>query len=164
MIILCDFNFDILSPNNPATEHIDVMKNANLALSCKLDVTREFGDLKSCLHQVYFNIPVQWNHIFRSTITDHYFVLTKFAITLSFTKNDNQCKFNFVLNHELSKVQSKEIGLNDSFKQIQRITKDVADRYAPLRMLRHKKFNWEINKKRHQRFKQLTEDTTNQSN
>ena len=82
MIILGDFNIDILLPNNPATELIDVMKNANVALSSKLDVTREFGDSKSCLDQIYSNIPVQWNHIFRSTITDHYFVRNKFAITL----------------------------------------------------------------------------------
>ena len=81
VIILGDF-IDTLSPNNPATVLIDVMKNSNLALSSKLDVTRNFGDSKSCIDQINSNTPVQWNHIFISTITDHYFVWTEFAITL----------------------------------------------------------------------------------
>ena len=38
------------------------------------------------------------------------------------------CYYYFVLNHELSKVQWGEIEPNEGFKQIQRITKDVADR------------------------------------
>ena len=66
-------------------------------------------------------------------------------------------------------MQWEEIELDHGFKQIQRIAKDVAYRYAPVTMLHHKKFNWIDNKiireinKRDQLFKQWTEDPTNQS-
>ena len=108
VILMGDFNIDLLAQNSPCQALMDTLKSFNLHLSSPLAVTREQGDSKSCLDHIYSDLKVSSYRVYECTITDHYFVWVMFEKSLkcenltpmyrnfnNLSKNDNFCKYNF---------------------------------------------------------------------
>ena len=61
-------------------------------------------------------------------------------------KNDNMCKFQFLLGHKLGNFDWVSIELNEGFQELINCVNSVIDRYAPLKPMRFKKQTWVDNK------------------
>ena len=89
-VFVCgDFNIDLLVPTIHSTELQDIMRNNNLELRSPLEVTRAHGNSKTCLDHIYSDNPVIENHVYHSTITDHFMVWVKFEKRLFFPRENN---------------------------------------------------------------------------
>ena len=86
LIVMGDFNIDLLIENSHSTELRDVMKEFNRELSSPLEVTREFKISKSCLDHIHSDISVLQKEVIKCTISDYYFVWTEFNKNLTFAK------------------------------------------------------------------------------
>ena len=180
VVIMGDFNIDLLVETKHSRELLDIMKTFNLKLVSPLDVTREQGTSRTCLDHIYSDLPIRHKSVIRSTITDHYFVWVEFEKPIfvekpsrtyrnfgNLTKNDNMCKFLFLLNHRLSNFDWDSIGLNEGFQEIINCLNSVIDRYAPLKPMRFNRQSWIDNKvkreitKREKFHREWTRDPSN---
>ena len=82
-------------------------------------------------------------------------------------KNDNMCKFQFLLGHKLSNFNWDSIDLNEGFQELIDCVNSVIDRYAPLKPMRFNKQTWVDNKikreitKREKLHREWTTDPSN---
>ena len=159
VIVLGDFNIDLLTKNNQSQELIDIMKSFNLQLSSPLAVTREYGNSKTCLDHTYSDIKVSSSRVYQCTITDHFFVFVQFQKPLKtekvkstfrnfnfLLKNDNLCKYNFVLLNEVNKIDWDSLSMDNCFDELRALILKIADVYAPMKTVFFRQNNWVDNK------------------
>ena len=98
IIIMGGFNIDLLKQTKYSIQLLDIISSHALKLVSPLDITRQQTDSKSCIDHIYSNLPVSTRKVYHSTITDHFFVWTKFETLLMFPKTRVRIEITRTLN------------------------------------------------------------------
>ena len=156
-VFVCgDFNIDLLVPTIHSTELQDIMRSNNLELRSPLEVTRAQGNSKTCLDHIYSDNPVIENHVYHSTITDHFMVWVKFEKRLFFppgriivSRNLKKLatypilgKFRSHIESNLHSVNWECIEINDGVDLLQTTILAALDHFAPERPVTEKHKSW----------------------
>ena len=157
LIIMGDFNIDLLKQMKYSTELLDIMSGHALKLCSPLAITRQQRDSKSCIDHIYSNLPVSMKKVYRCTITDHFFVWTRFETVLKLPKNTcsyrnyknleyHKREYNFLLNYLSYQTNWELVNLEDGFDKLIQIVSMAADKFAPVKTIVIKTKPWLDNK------------------